>query len=288
MPLDHLEDHIRRTDSNIPSNTDVFETFWVTDNGNVFMLDEHLERMKKSVGELELGETPDIERLSDEIREMTQKKEFHNRVLRLEYSANTNGSANYSIHVRETESGMDPNLPIRLLLSEGRRNPKSFTVSHKTGNYLENRIARRKAKKCGYDDALFLNTDGYLAETTVSNIFLVRDHTLITPSAESGILPGIVRSWVLDYAIRSGIVALCISCDLDELREADEVFVTNSVIGIRPVSEIADGEMVLFSSSGCTDFTEHLQKAYQEAISHSNGRRKPEESDNEHNPHSLV
>ena len=76
MPLDHLEDHIRRTESNIPSNTDVFETFWVTDNGNVFMLDEHLERMKKSVGELELGETPDIERLSDEIREMTQKKNF--------------------------------------------------------------------------------------------------------------------------------------------------------------------------------------------------------------------
>lgn len=288
MPLDHMEDHIRRTDSNIPSNTDVFETFWVTDNGNVFMLDEHLERMKKSVGELELGEAPDIDRLSDEIREMTQKKEFHNRVLRLEYSANTNGSANYSIHVRETESGMDPNLPIRLLLSEGRRNPKSFTVSHKTGNYLENRIARRKAKKCGYDDALFLNTDGYLAETTVSNIFLVRDHTLITPSAESGILPGIVRSWVLDYALRSGIVALCISCDLDELREADEVFVTNSVIGIRPVSEIADGEMVIFSSSGCIHFTEHLQKAYQEAISHSNGRREPEETDNEHNSHSLV
>ena len=288
MPLDHLEDHIRRTESNIPSNTDVFETFWVTDNGNVFMLDEHLERMKKSVGELELGETPDIERLSDEIREMTQKKEFHNRVLRLEYSANTNGSANYSIHVRETESGMAPNLPIRLLLSEVRRNPKSYTVSHKTGNYLENRIARRKAKKCGYDDALFLNTDGYLAETTVSNIFLVRDHTLITPSAESGILPGIVRSWVLDYAVRSGIVALCISCDLDELREADEVFVTNSVIGIRPVSEIADGERVIFSSSGCIHFTEYLQKAYQEAISHSNGRREPEESDNEYNPHSLV
>jgi len=267
MDPNRLEDHVRFGDPTVPSNTDVFETFLVMENGTVFMLNEHLKRMKKSITELELGETPDMEKVGGQILELADKDEYRDRVLRLEYASDPEGHPNLSVHVREKSEIARSDRPLRLIVSEARRNPKSHIVSHKTGNYLENRIALKKAGKLGFDDALFLNVDRLIAETTSSNIFIVRDQTLITPNEESGILPGIVRSWVIENARRKGIVVLVMPCDVEELRDADEVFVTNSVIGIRSVSEIVEGDAVLFSHAGATPVTGRLLDAYRHALS---------------------
>ncbi len=275
MEPDRLENHIRFGDPAVPSNTDVFETFLVMENGTVFMLDEHLERMKRSVTELELGEAPDIDRLGGEILELADKDEFRNRVLRLEYSSDPEGHPNLSVHVREKSEIACSDRPLRLIIPEAGRNPKSLIVSHKTGNYLENRISLKRAVKRGFDDALFLNVDRLIAETTSGNIFIVRDQTLITPNEESGILPGIVRSWVIENARRMGIVVLVMPCDVEELRDAEEVFVTNSVIGIRSVSEIVDDDTILFSLKGATPMTDRILGAYRDALSGLSAPKSP-------------
>jgi branched-subunit amino acid aminotransferase/4-amino-4-deoxychorismate lyase len=266
MVSDRLEDSVRQCDPTVPSSIDVFETFLVMDNGRVFLLDEHLNRMKRSIRELELGEEPDTDDLSRQIEGMTGKDEYRNRVLRLEYSAGTNGKPRFSLNVRNPQELIDLDCSVRLMIAGVRRNPKSYVVYHKTGNYMENRIAHNKAKKQGFDDALFLNTDGFIAETAVSNIFLVKDNTLLTPSVESGILPGIVRSWVLSHAIHNDLIAIQMSLDIGELREADEVFVTNSVIGIRSVSEIVGTEGAVFSCSGQTPVTGKIRRMFVEAL----------------------
>ena len=266
MFSNRLEDSVRRNDSEIPTNIDVFETFLVMDNGRVFLLDEHLSRMKRSILELELGDEPDTQDLSKQIEGMAEKDEFRNRVLRLEYSAGTSGKPHFSVNVRNPREPIDLVCSIRLLVADVHRNPKSYVVYHKTGNYMENKIAHRKAKKLGFDDTLFLNTGGFIAETAVSNIFIVKDNTLLTPSVECGILPGIVRSWVLCHAIQNDLLAIQMSLDLGELREAEEVFVTNSVIGIRSVSEIIDAQGTVFSSSGDTPVTNKIHRAFTEAI----------------------
>ncbi len=266
MMSDRLEDSVRRNDPSLPSNIDVFETFLVMDNGRVFLLDEHLSRMKRSIDELELGDAPDTEDLSKQIKDLAGKEEFRNRVLRLEYSSGAGGTPIFSVNVRNHPEPIRAGCPVRLVIADVRRNPKSYVVYHKTGNYMENRIAQKKAKKRGFDDALFLNTDGFIAETAVSNIFLVKDNTLLTPSVECGILPGIVRSWVLSHAIHNDLIAIQMALDLGELREADEVFVTNSVIGIRSVSEVVGAEGAVFSSSGQTPVTHRLRGAFGEAL----------------------
>ncbi|MBN1892722.1 MAG: aminotransferase class IV [Clostridiales bacterium] len=269
---DSLEDYVQFDRPGVSSNTDVFETFMVMDNGHVFMLDEHLDRMKRSICELELGEEPDTKHLCRQIESLAEKDEFRNRVLRLEYSADTGGAPRFSVNVRDCSKTPGSQNSLRLVITDVRRNPKSYIVYHKTGNYLENKIAQRKAKKQGFDDALFLNTDGFIAETTASNIFLVKEKTLLTPSIDTGILPGIVRSWVINQAIRHDLITLQMFLDAGELREAEEVFVTNSVIGICPVSEVFDGSGVVFSSSGEMPVTATLQKAFDDALRSSDGR----------------
>jgi branched-subunit amino acid aminotransferase/4-amino-4-deoxychorismate lyase len=269
MFSDRLEDSVRRNDPTVPSGMDVFETFLVMDNGRVFMLNEHLDRMKRSIRELELGDEPDIENLGKQIEGMTEKDEYRNRVIRLEYSAGAGGAPRFSVNVRNHQEPIETECPVRLVIADVRRNPRSYVVYHKTGNYMENRIAHNKAKKRGFDDTLFLNTDGFIAETAVSNIFLVKDNTLLTPSVECGILPGIVRSWVLSHVIQNDLIVIQMSLDVGELREADEVFVTNSVIGIRSVSEIIGAEGSVFSSSGQTPVTNRIRRSFMEALQSS-------------------
>jgi branched-subunit amino acid aminotransferase/4-amino-4-deoxychorismate lyase len=249
----------------LPSRADVFETFMVLDNGYVFLMDEHLERMEKSIRELELGALPDTQKLKEELAEFAQREENRNRIMRLEYSAGRQGMPHLAIAFRDRKAAGQHDDGVRLLVADVRRNPLSYSVYHKTGNYLENRIALRNANNEGFDDALFLNINGDVAETSKSNIFLVNDGILITPSIESGILPGIVRAWVIRYAKECGYSTLEVFIDEKMLSDADEIFVTNSVIGIEKVSLINNVKKILFSSSGNSPVTTALHDAFEKA-----------------------
>lgn len=249
----------------LPSRADVFETFMVLDNGSVFLMDEHLERMKKSIRELELGALPDTQKLKEELEDVARKEQNRNRVMRLEYSSGRQGDPHLSVAFRDRKAAEQNDDGVRLLIADVRRNPLSYSVYHKTGNYLENQIALKKANNEGFDDALFLNVNGDIAETSKSNIFLVSDGILLTPSIESGILPGIVRAWVLRYAKECGYSTLEVFIDEIILSDADEVFVTNSVIGIEKVALIKNEEKNLFSSSGNSPVTAAFHDAFEKA-----------------------
>jgi branched-subunit amino acid aminotransferase/4-amino-4-deoxychorismate lyase len=103
---------------------------------------------------------------------------------------------------------------------------------------LENVLARTAARAGGYDEAIFLNEKGYVAEGTTTNIFLVSNGELITPSVESGVLPGITREAVLEIARTSDIRANEMLVKLDELVEAKEAFVTNSILEVMPLVSV--------------------------------------------------
>lgn len=249
----------------LPSRADVFETFMVLDNGYVFLMDEHLERMKESIRELELGALPDTLKLKEELEKVACREENRNRVMRLEYSSDRQGEPRLAIAFRDRKAAGQYDDGVRLVVADVRRNPLSYSVYHKTGNYLENQIALKKAASEGFDDALFLNTNGDIAETSKCNIFLVNGGMLLTPCIESGILPGIVRAWVLRYASECGYSTLEVFIDEKMLSDADEIFVTNSVIGIEKVSLIKNGDIILFSSFGHSPVTDALHDAFEQA-----------------------
>ena len=100
-------------------------------------------------------------------------------------------------------------------------------------------LARHEVETRGADDALLLNTAGDLACASAANLFLLLDGTLVTPSVTSGALPGTVRELVIaELAPRVGLEVEERKVRPQELRAADEVFLTNALLGILPLTEV--------------------------------------------------
>jgi branched-subunit amino acid aminotransferase/4-amino-4-deoxychorismate lyase len=108
--------------------------------------------------------------------------------------------------------------------------------SLKSLNYLRNARARRVAVAAGFNDALFIDPTQQVLETASANIFIVKDCVISTPPVGSGILPGVMRAAIIG---RLGLRAVQErEVSQDELIEADEVFVTNALLGVMPVSRV--------------------------------------------------
>jgi branched-chain amino acid aminotransferase len=116
-----------------------------------------------------------------------------------------------------------------------RNAPEAVDPAIKSSNLLNNFLAWREARRLGAYEAILLNAQGRLAEGSSSNVFLVRDGRLLTPAPESGILLGITRGLVLDLARGGGIEAAEESLADDDLRRADEAFITSTLKGLLPV-----------------------------------------------------
>jgi branched-chain amino acid aminotransferase len=124
------------------------------------------------------------------------------------------------------------------------RRDATSPLSHiKSLAYTGNILARIEADAAGASEALILNTDGNLAETTSSNVFLVEDGTLVTPPVSDGVLPGIARAAVIESAKGLGITIWEESISVERLRNASEIFLTNSLIGVCPLA-ILDGRVL--------------------------------------------
>ena len=133
-------------------------------------------------------------------------------------------------------------------LLTGIHNECSVLAGIKSLNYLPFIMARFKAKGEGFDDAILTNTKGYITEGATSNIFLVKLGNVITPSLASGILPGITRDVIIYIARALKIHVKEKAVSRKELLSADEVFFTNSLAEVLPVTRvgskwIGDGEV---------------------------------------------
>ena len=115
------------------------------------------------------------------------------------------------------------------------RNDQSPVSRHKTAGYLDAIIAMRKAQSHNADDALFLNSAGHVACTTMANVFAISGKELVTPPLSDGVLNGITRARVLDMAGKLGLVARETSFSVDQMQQADEVFTTNSLRLVMPI-----------------------------------------------------
>jgi len=117
----------------------------------------------------------------------------------------------------------------------------------KSLNYLNNILAKVEAIDKGVLEAIMLNTEGYVAECTGDNIFVVKDGMITTPPIEAGILNGITRRFVIDeIAPACGYAITERMFKIDDVKHADEVFLTGTaaeVIGVRKIDddEIGDG-----------------------------------------------
>jgi aminodeoxychorismate lyase len=126
--------------------------------------------------------------------------------------------------------------------------------AYKTSNSLPYVLAAIFAKENNFEDVLMLNTEGYVAEGISSNIFIVKENKLITPSLSSGCVGGILRQIVLEIAQQHDLNCSETNLSIDDVKTADEVFYTNAIQGIRWVENfeektyISDMTQKLFES----------------------------------------
>jgi branched-chain amino acid aminotransferase len=113
----------------------------------------------------------------------------------------------------------------------------------KTTGRLLFQLAYREARKSSYDEALILNNRGYAAEGSRSNIFMVKNKSIMTPAVSCGCLPGITRAVVIGLAGKQGYKIIEGSFSPALVRSADEAFLTNSLMGIMPLVSL-DGRPI--------------------------------------------
>ena len=112
-----------------------------------------------------------------------------------------------------------------------------------SGNYLNSIMARREATLAGCDEAILLDQQGYVAEGSGENIFIVRDGALLTPPTSSAILQGVTRDCMVDLAKVAGIPLVEAPISRNQLYDADEVFFTGTAAEVTPVTMI-DGRPI--------------------------------------------
>ena len=127
--------------------------------------------------------------------------------------------------------------PASLIVSAIARNETSPTSRIKSLGYLDHVLAAREAHIAGADDAVFLNSQGAIACTTIGNVFVLEGDTLTTPPLDDGALDGIVRGLLLANPME-GLRVVEQTASLDRALNADAILVTNSVRLIRPVTRL--------------------------------------------------
>jgi branched-chain amino acid aminotransferase/4-amino-4-deoxychorismate lyase len=128
--------------------------------------------------------------------------------------------------------------PARLAVSQVRRNDRSPASRLKTLSYLDNVLARREARAAGADEAVMLNTAGEVACAAAANLFWIAGGRIYTPHLDCGVLPGVTRARVIAAAAALGEPVRAVRAGPEALEGPDAVFLTNSLIGLRPASAI--------------------------------------------------
>jgi len=218
--------------------------------GEIFKLEEHTERLFKSAGMLDMKIPYTQEEINRANRETVQQSGIVDGYVRpaawrgsemMGVSAQKN-RINVAIAVWEWPSYFTPEARmkgIRLTFSQWRRpDPRTAPVHAKaSGLYMICTLSKHAAEAKGYDDALMLDWRGQLAESTGSNLFLVIDGELHTPTPDC-FLDGITRRTVIGLAKARQIKVVERSIMPEELARASEVFVTGTAAEVTPVSEI--------------------------------------------------
>jgi branched-chain amino acid aminotransferase len=113
-----------------------------------------------------------------------------------------------------------------------------FLSNLKTASFLIYSLAAQYAKSQRWNDAIVLNTDNGIADTTIANLFIVSNGDVYTPSLEQGCVAGVMRAHVMEALKKQGILVKETKIDLAMLNEADEVFLTNAIRGLRWVQRL--------------------------------------------------
>jgi len=244
LPAD--EARVSVFDSGFMQGIGLFETMRAYD-GRVFRLQRHLDRLRNSARALGWTVLPETDELALNVRQVltaTASADARVRLTVTTGSLHAEASSTPALTIVATATPGDRypdefyTKGVTVLVADCHQNPRDPTVGHKTTSYFARLAALRQAHAQAAFEALWFTPDGVLAEGAISNVFAVRDGVLVTPPLDTPVLPGITREAVLELAEELKIPVREERLTLPEVLEADELFLTNSMIEVVPVVRI--------------------------------------------------
>ena len=243
-----------------------------TDKGAaIFRLQEHTDRLFRSAHILQMPMPYSKDELNQATIEAVGKNNLDSAYIRPMCFYGSEGMGlradNLKVHVMIAAwhwgsylgaEGLEKGIRIRT--SSYTRHHVNITMckAKANGNYMNSMLALQEALSCGYDEAMLLDNEGYVAEGSGENIFLVRDGVIYTPALTSA-LDGITRATIITLADELGISVKEKSITRDEVYVADEVFFTGTAAEVTPIREV-DNRQIGDGKRG--PITEKLQSLY--------------------------
>lgn len=215
--------------------------------GRLFHLDEHLARMRAGAARLNLEGPPAVDAIEPACAEALERAELRDARVRLLCVAAEGGStlwmstnplpAELVIQVQPVEGYLTElqREGAKVIVSSHRIHENSIVSGVKTIGYAGHILAKREAVAAGAHETLIRNSRDEVVEGSMSNVFIVVDGALATPSLACGPLAGVTRHLVLELARKAGIDCREARFGVSAIKEASESFLTSSVAEIVPV-----------------------------------------------------
>lgn len=243
-------------------------TTMLAHNGVVFRLERHLDRLMDTVSLLGLRIACTQESLTSAVGEVLSANNLSEARMRITLtSGDVHGDQPVTLVTAEPladyprewyEKG------ISVVVSSFKALAGDPTFGYKTGCYLPRVLARQEAVAKGAEEALWFNTSNQLSEACFNNVFLVLDGRVLTPPRDTPCLAGIVRQTVLELCKEMDIPCDCETpLTINEVLSAQEIFLTGSTTGIRPVVRV---ERHLVGDEKPGAVTRGLMEAYRQLL----------------------
>ncbi|KUP20904.1 aminotransferase class IV [Paenibacillus sp. DMB5] len=257
----------------------LFETFR-TYNGIPFLLQRHLDRLADGCRQLGIPFEADGVSMRSWIKQVMDANELQDAYIRYTVTAGEDllglpsgeySKPNHLLYIKELPK-LNPSLYLEgkgLQLLNTARNTPEGPVRLKSLHYMNNILAKRELARypsaAGGAEGLMLTAQGFVAEGIVSNIFFINEDVLYTPDISTGILPGITREMVLMLAREAGLQTEQGFYQWEQLLAADEIFLTNSIQELVPVTILwQDNEPYQAGKGYCGRYTAELIRLYRE------------------------
>ena len=235
-------------DSAVQGGDAVWEGVRIYD-GRIFCFEKHLNRLMESAKSMDFSNVPSVEEVKNAVfftlKANGMKDDTHIRLTLTRGEKITSGMnpklnqfGCTLIVLAEWKSSIFYGKELRLVTSNIRRNsPLCLDSKIHHANLINNILAKIEANYAGADDALMLDLDGFVAETSATNIFMIKNGLVITPFPKA-CLPGITRSLIIEICKNNNIPIVEQDISVTELYNADEVFTTGTMGELARVNEI--------------------------------------------------
>jgi len=215
-------------------------------NSQPFLWSKHWQRLAGHAKKLDIDHTGCTEKnVGEALRKLiavNQVKDGRARVILLArqgrdiWKARVPGAKKTDLLIMTGDAQKIPQTGLSLAVSPYRANTVSPLTGIKSLNYLEHVLAWEEAQSRDFDEAVVLNERGEIVSATTANLFWAKNGTLHTPALSSGALAGITRECMIDIANKHFIPLLEGIYEMNDLTDADEIFLTSSSLGVAPVT----------------------------------------------------